>query len=103
MIGTSRTDPAFRRVCDTTISMALSRKKKPRDRPLLGAHMSIAGGVHNALHAGDSVGCEAIQIFTKSFAAVGVEALERGRRPDIQGHAEGQRDPHGGWPTIPTC
>ncbi len=28
--------------------------------------MSIAGGVHNALHAGDSVGCEAIQIFTKS-------------------------------------
>lgn len=28
--------------------------------------MSIAGGVHNALDAGDSVGCEAIQIFTKS-------------------------------------
>ncbi len=28
--------------------------------------MSIAGGVQNALHAGESVGCEAIQIFTKS-------------------------------------
>jgi len=28
--------------------------------------MSIAGGVSNALHAGDSVGCEAIQVFTKS-------------------------------------
>ena len=42
------------------------RENTPTDRPLLGAHMSIAGGVHNALHAGDSVGCEAIQIFTKS-------------------------------------
>lgn len=28
--------------------------------------MSIAGGVRNALHAGESVGCEAVQIFTKS-------------------------------------
>lgn len=28
--------------------------------------MSIAGGVQNALHAGESVGCEAVQIFTKS-------------------------------------
>lgn len=43
-----------------------SRKKKPQDRALLGAHMSIAGGVSNALSAGESVGCEAIQIFTKS-------------------------------------
>ncbi len=33
---------------------------------MLGAHMSIAGGVHNALLAGDGLGCEAIQIFTKS-------------------------------------
>ena len=43
-----------------------AQKKNPSDRPLLGAHMSIAGGVHNALHAGDNIGCEAIQIFTKS-------------------------------------
>lgn len=28
--------------------------------------MSIAGGVRNALRAGESVGCEAVQIFTKS-------------------------------------
>ena len=66
MIGNLARIPLSRRACDTTIFMALSRKKKPKDRPLLGAHMSIAGGVHNALHAGDSVGCEAIQIFTKS-------------------------------------
>lgn len=34
--------------------------------PLLGAHMSIAGGVGNALLAGQKVACEAVQIFTKS-------------------------------------
>ena len=32
----------------------------------IGAHMSISGGVHKALIAGKSLGCEAIQIFTKS-------------------------------------
>ncbi len=40
-------------------------KKIPRG-PLLGAHMSIAGGVGNALLAGKKVDCDAIQIFTKS-------------------------------------
>ncbi len=33
---------------------------------LLGAHMSIAGGVHKALERGNSIGCDIIQIFTKS-------------------------------------
>jgi len=33
---------------------------------LLGAHMSIAGGVHKALERGKSVGCDIVQIFTKS-------------------------------------
>lgn len=32
----------------------------------LGAHMSIAGGVDRALQRGQSVGCEAVQIFVKS-------------------------------------
>jgi deoxyribonuclease IV len=42
-------------------------KSKPKARgPLLGAHMSIAGGVGNALLAGKRVDCDAIQIFTKS-------------------------------------
>jgi deoxyribonuclease-4 len=35
-------------------------------RPLLGAHMSIAGSVGEALLRGRQVGCECIQIFTKS-------------------------------------
>ncbi|MEW6171806.1 MAG: deoxyribonuclease IV [Bacillota bacterium] len=34
--------------------------------PLLGAHMSIAGGVENAILRGKSIGCEAVQLFTKS-------------------------------------
>jgi len=34
--------------------------------PLLGAHMSIAGGVNQAIARGKRIGCEAIQIFTKS-------------------------------------
>jgi deoxyribonuclease-4 len=39
--------------------------KKPRG-PLLGAHMSIAGGVDKALLHGKKVNCQAIQIFTRS-------------------------------------
>jgi deoxyribonuclease-4 len=35
-------------------------------RPLIGAHMSIAGGVSEALGRGKQVGCDCIQIFTKS-------------------------------------
>ena len=32
----------------------------------LGAHMSIAGGLHMSVQLGDSIGCTAIQLFTKS-------------------------------------
>jgi deoxyribonuclease IV len=42
-------------------------KTKPKPRgPLLGAHMSIAGGVDKALLLGKKIECAAIQIFTKS-------------------------------------
>lgn len=34
--------------------------------PRLGAHMSIAGGVSNALTRGASIGCTTIQLFTKN-------------------------------------
>jgi deoxyribonuclease-4 len=43
----------------------MKAKENPRG-PLLGAHMSIAGGVGNALLLGKKVECDAIQIFTKS-------------------------------------
>jgi deoxyribonuclease-4 len=35
-------------------------------RPLLGAHVSIAGGVSQSLARGQQIGCDCIQIFTKS-------------------------------------
>lgn len=34
--------------------------------PLFGAHMSIAGGCHNALLAAQKHGCETVQLFTKN-------------------------------------
>jgi deoxyribonuclease IV len=37
-----------------------------KDQLLLGAHMSIAGGFQQAIIKGESIGCTAIQIFTKS-------------------------------------
>jgi len=40
--------------------------KNERSGPLLGAHMSIAGGVDKALLEGKKVDCDVIQIFTKS-------------------------------------
>ena len=41
--------------------MAASKKD-----PLIGAHMSISGGVHNAIESGDALNCRALQIFTKN-------------------------------------
>jgi deoxyribonuclease IV len=43
-----------------------SRPARDLKRPLIGAHMSIAGGVSQALARGRDTGCECIQIFTKS-------------------------------------
>lgn len=37
-----------------------------KQRLLLGAHMSVAGGYENAIIAGQSIDCSVIQIFTKS-------------------------------------
>ena len=43
----------------------MNRTGKPI-RPLLGAHFSIAGGLHKALYTGKKYGCTAVQIFTKN-------------------------------------
>lgn len=34
--------------------------------PLLGAHMSVAGGLHNAITAATALGCGTVQLFTKN-------------------------------------
>lgn len=44
---------------------SIHRKTQPSG-PLLGAHMSIAGGVDKSLLEGKKVNCDIIQIFTKS-------------------------------------
>lgn len=44
----------------------VAKTTKTRSRPLLGAHMSIAGGIDKSLLLGKTVDCDAIQIFTKS-------------------------------------
>jgi deoxyribonuclease IV len=57
-------------------------------RPLLGAHMSIAGGVSQALGRGKEAGCECVQIFTKSsrqwaakpYTKAEVEAFKQAQR-----------------------
>ncbi len=36
------------------------------DHPLIGAHESIAGGVHRAFERGTRAGCRTLQVFTKS-------------------------------------
>jgi len=40
--------------------------KKKKHTLLLGAHMSIAGGLDKAITRGESIGCTTIQIFTKN-------------------------------------
>jgi len=41
-------------------------KQKILTRPLLGAHMSIAGGLEKALLRGQKLGCRTIQLFTRN-------------------------------------
>jgi deoxyribonuclease IV len=45
--------------------------------PLFGAHMSIAKGCHNALLAGQKVGCDAVQLFTKNSNQWDAKALTK--------------------------
>jgi deoxyribonuclease-4 len=71
--------------------MTTSTHAKPRARsrrPLLGAHVSIAGGVSQAPGRGNQIGCECIQIFTKSsrqwaakpYPAEEIEAFKQARK-----------------------
>jgi deoxyribonuclease-4 len=41
-------------------------KKGHHDPPLLGAHLSIAGGLHKALYRARNLACTALQVFTKN-------------------------------------
>src|SRR6516165_3757785 len=64
-----------------------TRAKSAHSRPLLGAHMSIAGGVSQSLGRGNQIGCQCIQIFTRSsrqwvakpYPAEEIEAFKQAR------------------------
>ena len=43
---------------------------------ILGAHVSVAGGLHNGPRNGKSLGCESIQIFTRNQRQWKVKLLE---------------------------
>lgn len=45
------------------------------DRPLLGAHVSAAGGVHEAVPRAEELGCEAVQVFTRNQKTWKTKAL----------------------------
>lgn len=42
------------------------KPRTPNLKPLIGAHQSIAGGLHLAFERAESIGCRALQHFTKS-------------------------------------
>ncbi len=46
--------------------MASKPTQKDLQNLLIGSHMSVAGGLHRAFERGRSIGCRAIQIFTKN-------------------------------------
>lgn len=63
----------------------MAKKATTYKGPLLGAHMSIAGGVDNAILQGKEVGCDTVQLFTKSSRQwaskpLGKEEIERFHR-----------------------
>jgi deoxyribonuclease-4 len=47
-------------------TVTVASKISHPSRPLLGGHVSIAGGVSQSLARGKQIGCECIQIFTRS-------------------------------------
>src|ERR1051326_1022157 len=44
----------------------MKKTDSTENAPLIGAHESIAGGLHNAFERAESVGCRTLQLFTKS-------------------------------------
>jgi endonuclease IV len=58
---------------------------------LVGAHMSIAGGIHLAFDRGLSAGCRTLQVFLKNSTQWQTSTCGGGS-PAIQGGGSPQRD-----------
>jgi deoxyribonuclease-4 len=82
-------------------SKATTKKESPDTQPVhrFGAHLSVAGGMVNALHAARDTGCDALQVFVKNqrqwqakpFESVEISAwlneLERSALQPVVAHA----------------
>src|SRR5688572_23509096 len=55
---------------------------------MFGAHLSIAGGMHNALLKAEALGCESLQVFTKSQKIWACKPLENGAVCEWKDHCK---------------
>src|SRR4051812_41527085 len=53
---------------------------------MFGSHLSIAGGMHNALLSAEKYGMETVQVFTKNQKQWGCGPLEEGMVAERRGH-----------------
>ena len=65
-----------------------SKIQNPKSEILLGAHMSIGGGLHRAIERGRSIDCTAVQIFVKNNMQWFARPLERGEIKAFLDHAQ---------------
>jgi len=65
-----------------------SEIRTPKSTILLGAHMSIAGGVHMAIERGRSIRCTAIQMFVKNNMQWFARPLRKEEIRDFLNHAQ---------------
>jgi len=65
-----------------------SEIRTPKSTILLGAHMSIAGGVHMAIERGRSIHCTAIQMFVKNNMQWFARPLRKEEIRDFLNHAQ---------------
>src|SRR3979490_3365449 len=69
-------------------SPAHSALRSPKSEILLGAHMSIGGGVHRAIERSRSIDCTAMQIFVKNNMQWFARPLERAEIAAFLDHAQ---------------
>jgi deoxyribonuclease-4 len=65
-----------------------------KSKPLLGAHMSIGGGVHRAIERGCSIECNALQMFVKNNMQWFARPLEKEEITAFLNHAQRSQVSH---------
>ena len=81
-------------ITTTIADSSLSQNNTPPPMPILGSHLSIAGGYYKAVDAARAVGCDCVQLFTNhnnQWRAEESQAPEVGR---FRCGGGGRRDGH---------